>query len=391
MAILRGVNSRDDSPAPPRQIRVLIATVTAGAGHLQAAAALQEAWTALRPDDVIEKRDVLDFTPPLIRRLYSETYLKLVDHSPELWGAIFRKSDNPEQLVKLTGARETLSRLNAPQFVKFMRQFRPDVVLCTHYLPEEILGGLKQRRKLDPWPLVVSTVTDFEAHALWQEPVVDFYCVAAEHTKARLVARGVAPDNVVVTGIPVSARFRNAPARKAVRKQLGLRDDLPVLLVLGGGFGVGPVAEILGALNRFTEQVQIAVVCGRNQDLLRDLAVVERKHPTHLLGFVRNMQDWMSAADLVVTKPGGLTSSEALALGRPLVVLQPIPGQEEANSDFLLEQGAAVKLNRVEDLPFRLGQLLADAKLGALAKAAKALGRPEAAEAVCRAALARLA
>lgn len=383
--------SRDDAPAPSRQLRVLIATVTAGAGHLQAAAALQEAWTALRPADVIEKRDVLEFTPPLVRRLYSDAYLKLIEHSPELWGAIFRKSDDPARLGKLTHARETLGRLNAPKFVAFMRQFRPDVVLCTHYLPEEILGGLKQRRKLAPWPLVVSTVTDFEAHALWQEPVVDFYCVAAEHTKARLVARGIAPENVLVTGIPVSARFRHAPLRKAARKRLGLRDDLPVLLVLGGGFGVGPVAEILGALNRFAEPVQIAVVCGRNQELLRDLAVIERKHPTHLLGFVRNMQDWMSAADLVVTKPGGLTSSEALALGRPLVILQPIPGQEEANSDFLLEQGAAVKLNRVEDLPFRLGQLLTEAKLAALAKAAKALGRPDAAEAVCRAALARLA
>lgn len=385
------MKSPDCSPAPARKLRVLIATVTAGAGHLQAAAALQEAWTALRPDDVLEKQDVLDFTPKLFRKLYSEAYLKLIEHSPELWGAIFRKSDDVARLEKLSRVRQTLGRLNASKFVSWMRDFRPDVILCTHYLPEEILGGLKKRGTIDPWPLVVSIVTDFEAHALWLEPVVDFYCVAAEHTKARLVARSVAPNNVVVTGIPISARFRNAPARKAARKQLGLRDDLPVLLVLGGGFGVGPVAEILGALNKFAEPVQLAVVCGRNQELLRDLAVLERKHPTHLLGFVRNMQDWMSAADLVVTKPGGLTSSEALALGRPLVILNPIPGQEEANSDFLLEQGAAVKLNRVEDLPFKLGQLLGEPRLSNLGKAAKTLGQPVAAEAICRAALARLA
>ncbi len=384
------MKSRDNSSAPARKLRVLIATVTAGAGHLQAAAALQEAWTALRPDDVVEKQDVLEFTPKLFRKLYSEAYLKLIEHSPELWGALFRKSDDQEKLERLGRVRQTLGRLNASKFVTHMAEFRPDVVLCTHYLPEEILGGLKAKGKLQPWPLVVSIVTDFEAHALWQEPVVDFYCVAAEHTKARLVARGVPADNVVVTGIPVSARFQNAPARKAARKQLGLRDDLPVLLVLGGGFGVGPVAEILTALNKFAEPVQLAVVCGRNQELLRDLAVVERKHPTQLLGFVRNMQDWMSAADLIVTKPGGLTSSEALALGRPLVILNPIPGQEEANSDFLLEHGAAVKLNRVEDLPFKLGQLLGEAKLTGLAKGAKTLGKPEAAAAVCQAALARL-
>ena len=384
------MKSRDNSPAPARKLRVLIATVTAGAGHLQAAAALQEAWAALRPGDVVEKQDVLEFTPKLFRKLYSEAYLKLIEHSPELWGALFRKSDDHAKLERLGRVRQTLGRINASKFVSHMAEFRPDVVLCTHYLPEEILGGLKAKGKLQPWPLVVSIVTDFEAHALWQEPVVDFYCVAAEHTKARLVARGIPADDVVVTGIPVSARFRNAPARKAARKQLGLRDDLPVLLVLGGGFGVGPVAEILTALNKVTEPIQLAVVCGRNQELLRDLAVVERKHPTHLLGFVRNMQDWMSAADLIVTKPGGLTSSEALALGRPLVILNPIPGQEEANSDFLLEHGAAVKLNRVEDLPFKLSQLLGEAKLADLAKGAKALGQPEAAEAVCRATLVQL-
>ncbi|HTH49568.1 MAG TPA: glycosyltransferase [Candidatus Limnocylindria bacterium] len=384
------MKSSANAPAPARKLRVLIATVTAGAGHLQAAAALQEAWTAMRPDDVVEKQDVLEFTPKLFRKLYSESYLKLIEHSPELWGALFRKSDDQEKLERLGRVREMLGRLNASKFVAHMAEFRPDVILCTHYLPEEILGGLKAKGKLQPWPLVVSIVTDFEAHALWQEPVVDFYCVAAEHTKARLVARGIPTGNVIVTGIPVSVRFRNAPVRKAARKQLGLRDDLPVLLVLGGGFGVGPVAEILSVLNKVTEPIQLAVVCGRNQDLLRELAAVARKHPTHLLGFVRNMQDWMSAADLIVTKPGGLTSSEALALGRPLVILNPIPGQEEANSDFLLEHGAAVKLNRVEDLPFKLGQLLGDARLTALTKGAKALGQPEAAEAVCRAALDRL-
>jgi processive 1,2-diacylglycerol beta-glucosyltransferase len=163
-----------------------------------------------------------------------------------------------------------------------------------------------------------------------------------------------------------------------------------VLLVLGGGFGMGPVGEILAALNAFTSPVQIAVVCGRNQNLLREVAVVPRKHPTHLLGFVSNMQDWMSAADLVLTKPGGLTSSEALALGRPMLILNPIPGQEEANSDFLLERGAAAKVNRVEDLPHKLGELFQPARLRSLAAAAKQLGRPHAAEAVVQETLRRL-
>jgi processive 1,2-diacylglycerol beta-glucosyltransferase len=169
-----------------------------------------------------------------------------------------------------------------------------------------------------------------------------------------------------------------------------LRDDLPVLLVLSGGFGMGPVTEILGELNKLAQPVQIVVVCGRNEDLRRELAVLDRRHPTHVLGFVANMHELMAAADLVITKPGGLTTSEALALGKPIFVLNPIPGQEAANSDFLLEHGAAAKANRTEDLPFRLEKLLGSPKLAEMATAAKVLGRADAARAVCQEVLDRV-
>jgi len=139
-----------------------------------------------------------------------------------------------------------------------------------------------------------------------------------------------------------------------VRRRSGLRDDLPTILVLGGGFGMGPVAGILESLDRVEREFQIVVVAGRNVALRRELAALDRHHPTHVLGFVSNMHEIMSVADLIITKPGGLTTAEALALGKPLFILNPIPGQEMANSDFLLERGAAAKANRVEDLPFRI-------------------------------------
>ena len=130
------------------------------------------------------------------------------------------------------------------KFIKHVKQFKPDVVFCTHYLPVELLA--KAREKWEgAFPLVASVVTDFEAHALWMGEAVDFYCVAAEETKARLVARGAAAENVVATGIPIAAKFSAQTNPAIVRKQYGLRDDLPTLLVLGGGFGMGPVAEIL--------------------------------------------------------------------------------------------------------------------------------------------------
>jgi processive 1,2-diacylglycerol beta-glucosyltransferase len=233
-------------------------------------------------------------------------------------------------------------------------------------------------------------VTDFEAHALWMEAGVDLYCVAQPETKAGLVARGVPEDRVIATGIPIAAKFQKPIDASAVRRQMGWRDDLPVLLVLSGGFGMGPVREILDHLDQAASTFQVVVVCGKNEELRCGLAIRNPKHPTHVLGFVTNMHELMAVSELVLTKPGGLTSSESLAMGKPLFILNPIPGQEAANSDFLLEHGAAVKANRLEELPFRIDKLLGTGKQRALSKAAAELGRPRAAEGVCREVLLRL-
>jgi len=370
-------------------MRTLIATVTAGGGHLAAAAALEEAWRAARPDDVIEKTDLLKLFSPLHRKVYSEGYVQLVERAPELWGMVFAKTDNPKLLRRLKRIQRKFPSGSKQRFARFVKQFRPDVVLCTHYLALETLTPLREG-KGGIRPFVASIVTDFEAHALWMESCVDLYCVAAEETKARLVARGADAENVVATGIPIAAKFSSKPDAKAVRKRYGLRDDLPVLLVLSGGFGMGPVAEILTELDKAPSPFQTLVVTGRNEELRRELAAHDRKHPTHVLGFSTNMHELMAVADLIITKPGGLTSSEALAMGKPLFILNPIPGQEAANSGFLLEHGAAAKANRVEDLPYRIEQLLGSKKLGEMAKAAKSLGRADSAQTICREVLSRV-
>lgn len=371
-------------------MRVLIATATAGAGHLAAAAALDEAWRALRPEDAVRKLDLVEFFSALHRKIHADGYVKLVEHAPELWGMLFGKTDKPEVAKRLNKLKRAFPSKSRARFAGFLKQFVPEVVLCTHYVALETLGTMRSssargrsttaKRRT---PFVVSVVTDFEAHALWMDPCVDLYCVAAEETKARLIARGASSEQVVATGIPISAKFLTKPIPKEVRRTVGLRDDQPVLLVLSGGFGMGPVAEILAELDKVKVPLQNVVVTGRNEELRRSLAACDRKHPTHVLGFASNMHELMAVADLIISKPGGLTTSEALAIGKPLLIINPIPGQEAANSDFLLQRGAAVKVNRVEDLPYRLEQLLAPGKLAQMARAAKALGRPKAAESIC--------
>ena len=402
-------------------MRILIATVTAGGGHLAAAAALEDAWRSFRPEDTLEKLDLVKFFSPLHRKVVSDGYVKLVEHAPELWGLMFKKTDDPELTRRFNKFKRIFPSNSRARVARFVKKLDPDVVLCTHYLPLETLGHIRskitraqrglsrpqQRSKSDrpsvsssgsdsqniaDWkvraptqrPFIVSIVTDFEAHALWMNECVDLYCVAAEGTGARLLARGATRDSIVSTGIPISARFSTGCDLKAVRQKLGLRDDQPVLLVLSGGFGMGPVAEILAELDKVQQPFQTVVVTGRNEELRRELAAQDRKHPTHVLGFASNMHELMGISDLIISKPGGLTTSEALALAKPLFILNPIPGQEAANSDFLLEHGAAAKVNRVEDLPYRIEQLLGSKKLAAMSRAAKSLGRPTAALDICR-------
>jgi processive 1,2-diacylglycerol beta-glucosyltransferase len=371
-------------------MRVLIATVTAGGGHLAAAAALEEAWRIVRPSDTVTQLDLVKLFSPLHRKIHAEGYVQLVEKAPELWGMVFKKTDNPKLAKRLNRLKNLLPSNSRIKFARFVKQFRPDAVVCTHYLPVEALGRLRAkadraglRANSGPRPFVVSVVTDFEAHALWMDDCVDLYCVAAEETKARLVARGAEPRIVKATGIPISTRFGSKPDAAAVRRSLGLRDDQPVLLVLSGGFGMGPVARILTELDKLDQTFQTVVVTGRNAELRRELAGADRRHPTHVLGFASNMHELMAVAELIITKPGGLTSSEAMALGKPLFILNPIPGQEAANSDFLLEHGAAAKANRLEDLPFRIGQLLGTKKLLEMSRSARSLGHPQAARDIC--------
>jgi processive 1,2-diacylglycerol beta-glucosyltransferase len=364
--------------------QILIATATAGAGHVQAAAAIEEAWRLRFPKDDIKRVDILEFTPRLYRKAYSEGYAKLAEKAPEIYAHAFRKTDTPAFAQHMTRWRRLGAKAVTQKFLKFVETFQPDVVVCPHFLPLEAMGVYNAAHAKKP--RVVSVITDFEAHALWMEPVVDLYCAATPESKARLSARGIPSASITVTGIPVSQRFLNPRPAATIKEELKLDSKLSTLLVLAGGLGMGPLVETLREIDKTKHAHQVLVVAGKNEALRMKLAAETFRHPTHVFGFVSTMQDLMAASDLIITKPGGLTTSEALALGKPLLIVNPLPGQEAANSDFLLEHGAAIKANRLEDLPYRLDHVLNPERLRKMARAAALVGKPQAADAVCRAA-----
>jgi processive 1,2-diacylglycerol beta-glucosyltransferase len=361
--------------------RVLVLSASAGAGHLRAAEAIEKAIYARGLATEIQHLDVLRYTNKVFRHFYSKAYIDLVNKAPEVLGWLYDYLDDPR---KNDPVRAAFDRLNANPFIRYLRRYQPDVAICTHFLPSGIISSLKGEGKVKVLNTVV--VTDFDVHAMWLGRHVEQYFVALEETKVHLRAMGVADALVTVSGIPIDPVFTEHKDKRTMRRKHGLDPDRFTILVSAGGFGVGPVGYMMQALGRLSHPAQVVAVCGRNDALKVELTqtVKQLAKPSvvsfKLVGFTTEMDELMSAADLFVGKPGGLTTSEVLSKGLPMVVINPIPGQEERNSDHLLEEGAAIRSNNLPALAYKIDALIeTPGKLAHMSECARAMGKPEAA------------
>ncbi len=362
-----------------RENVILILTASAGAGHLFAARAVEHALRTRAPDVTLEVLDVLALCNVLFRRLYAGGYLLLARHAPVAMGWLYDAMDRPGGHFR-NRSRIWIQDLNKRPVVQYVLQRRPALIVNTHYLPAEIVAQMRRARQLD-CPQVTVT-TDYETHRIWVQEPTERYYTATDDGKFYLTQWGAAAERVHVTGIPVRPGFDQPMDRGEARRRCGLDTGRPVVLLLCGGFGVGPTAALLRELVFMPADAQVAVVVGRNERLRARLErqVAGAARAVRIIGFTDAMHEWMHAADLVVTKPGGLTVAEALASGLPLIVVNPIPGQETRNADFLLEHGAAIKVNNLRLLGRRVAALLNDPpRMDALRTAARAIARPHAA------------
>jgi processive 1,2-diacylglycerol beta-glucosyltransferase len=347
---------------------------------MRAAEAVEAASRRTYPAAHVEHVDVLTLTPASFRKLYGDTYLELVNRAPELMGFFYDRTNRPPRHRAADALKRAVERLNTRRFVAFVREFAPDVVVHTHFLPAEIVAHEKTRGRLSMPHAVV--VTDFDVHRFWCCPGADRFFVAREDNRVHLEALGQPAPSVHVTGIPVHPVFDEAVDRAALQVKHEIDPGRPLVLVLTGGFGVGPIEGLVRALWDRLHGAQLVVIAGRNEALRHTLqrASHQAPVPTRVIGFTREMHEWMALATLVVTKPGGLTTSEALAMGLPMVVANPIPGQETRNATMLYEEGAAISGENPYTIGTRVVRLLASpARLVAMAKAARRLGRPRAA------------
>jgi processive 1,2-diacylglycerol beta-glucosyltransferase len=363
--------------------KVLLLSASAGAGHVRAAQAIEKAFHETgNGGREVQHVDVLNYTNKVFRHFYSKAYIDLVNKAPELPGWIYDKLDTP---WKNERRRLALDKLNTRPFVKLLREYHPDLIVCTHFLPAEIVSWLKAKERLSSRQVII--VTDFDVHAMWLVHHYERYFVAIDEARVYLEALGIPAQKITVSGIPIDPVFALKKDKQAMRAKHGLAADRTTILLSAGGFGVGSVEPVIDALLQLQHRAQIVAICGRNEELkkrLTRMAAREKPDATVLLkpfGYTQEMDELMTASDLVIGKPGGLTTSEALAKGLVFVIVNPIPGQEERNSDHLLEAAVAIRCNNLPTLAYKLDRLLADKKrFSAMQANAKRMGRPNAAK-----------
>ena len=362
--------------------RVLILSASVGSGHVKAADALARAMRE-RPDvEEVLCDDSLDHTNVLHKQFYSTLYKKLSAMLPEFLGWWYETSDDPWVADK---SRLAIDLPQALPLMSLVKDFRPDVILCTHFMPAGVISWLISNGKLDARLGVV--VTDFHFHAFWITRAFNWYFVAQEDDKIHMEALGLPADRIKITGIPVEPDFAKPVDAEAVLRRHGLQPGRPTFLVVGGALGLSPATAVVRQLLNLDRDFQAVIVCGRNEEMQDDIVQLVKSRPGdfRVLGFTKEIPELMAASTMILSKPGGMTTAEALARGLPMMILDPIGGQEERNADVLLEAGAAVKCTEVTLVAHKLRRLLDDpARLERMRDAARALGRPNAASEIAR-------
>ena len=361
--------------------KVLVLSASAGAGHMRAAEAVERAIKEMGAAEEVRHIDTLEYTNKLFRHLYSKAYIEMVNKTPEVLGWLYDHLDKP---WKNERRRLALDKLNTRPFVKMLKAYQPEIIICTHFLPAEIISWLKAKRRIAARQAIV--VTDFDVHAMWLCHHYEHYFVALDETRVHLERLGIPPEKITVSGIPIDTVFAEVKDKRAMRAKHGLSQDMTTILLSAGGFGVGPMENIVHSLAEMRHPAQVIALCGRNEELKSRMDRAARKLAPgariviKAIGYTKEMDEYMTASDILLGKPGGLTTSEALSKGMVFVIVNPIPGQEERNSDHLLEDGVAIRCNNLPALAYKIDRLLEDpSRLASMQSNARRLARPDAA------------
>ncbi|MFA4884579.1 MAG: glycosyltransferase [Desulfotomaculaceae bacterium] len=348
---------------------------------MRTAEAVKKAALSLSPGAEVVILDTFRYASPFLEKLVLGTYMEMLKMSPVLYGYLYRQAERGQPLSGRgkTEFNRILNILAAPRLVKYINDFKPELIVCTHPFPLGIASYLKKRGTFKG--PVFAVITDYTIHSFWIFLEVDYYIVGSEKLVDQCMDYGIAPEQVCPTGIPINPDFGIRHDKNRLKEQMGLEPELPTILLMGGGLGMGPLASSLKALGDSKDCYQLICVAGSNNALQEELNKVAQSLSCRVkvYGFVENIHQLMAASDFMVGKAGGLTCAEAMAQGLPIFIIDPLPGQEERNTEFITAAGAGVRVEAKTLAGLVQSYLDEPRRIEKMADAAAALGKPNAA------------
>jgi processive 1,2-diacylglycerol beta-glucosyltransferase len=362
--------------------RIFILTLSVGTGHVHAAEVLQRAlYDCIDPVEV-RLLDALKVARSWFLALYVRPYWWLLRRAPGVWRWLFERRQ--KKLHRATAPRWVF-RHGCKEVLEQLKAYAPHLVIANEVGAVEI-AALGKREGWFHAP-ILAVQTDFQAEPPWVQAEVDVYCVGSEEARSQLVNWGTSPNRILVCGIPVDPVFALPLDKSELRRALGLDAQRPVVLVMGGGMGPAPLDAIVGSLELCRFPLQVLAVAGHDGILKQALEHLRRKVALnlHVFGWTDTIPELMGVADVLITKPGGLTVAEALSAGLPMILTHPIPGPEERHVRYLVQLGAAVQAKTLEEIPQLVTQMLSHPEnLAEMSRRQRDMSRPDAAHAVAQ-------
>lgn len=362
--------------------RIMLMFISEVSGHRSAAQAIEKALKELAPDTEVMNFNAFQYTSPVSEKIINKLYMGVIKKTPGIWNYLY---DNPKVIRRLEKIKKNVNKINSQKLKKLFDEFKPDAVACTQAYPCGMVADYKEAFNSD-LPLV-AVLTDYVPHSYWIYDKVNYFITPAQDVSLRLKNKGVSEEKIRPLGIPFDQKFNEPQDKLKICRNLGLNPQKPIILVMGGGHGLGPIKDVIKSLEKAKLDLQEIIVAGINKKLYNSLKKKINKlgKKALLFGFVNNIPELMSASDIIVTKPGGVTTAEVLVKKLPMIIIKPIPGQEVNNTVYLTEKGTAIKVEEPKDLSFVIEDLfLNPEKLKQLSSSCAKIAKPNASMDIAR-------
>lgn len=353
-------------------MKILIMSVKAGFGHHSTANAIMDKFSS--HGHTCEMLDIFEYINPTLANTIQDGYLLSTKYLSAPYGRIYETLNERETPYKKHSITALLSKLMSRKLENFVEDFSPDLVIATHSYAGVLMSILKSTGNLT-CPLI-GIVTDFTVHPFWESTTLDYYVIPDERLSHEMTRKGISKDKLLPIGIPIRKQFEKKLDRDLMCKKLGIKNTRTVLLMMGS-MGFGNIKKTLVEIDECDEDFQVLCICGSNDKMRSAISKHKWNKTIIAYGFINNIDEMMDICDVVISKPGGLTTSEALAKGLPMIVTNPIPGQEDRNLMFLLNNGVVISINDIFTMSDALNLLFGDElRLIELRNCAKRMGKP---------------